>query len=204
VNVHEVFTAESLAEFERRTAEADGRGQQLLAQYRQDHGNQLRDAPDLHAWIDALKDGDLDVAKDAALWSRLAEQGFIEVPAVRASHPDHGVFRFRIVSAKVFDGFRGPGGPRADYAFTTVRVCLRRESVPSTVTVPEDWRAPVLIDTELFELPADVSDDMFDDREKIHLIYLAGTKDGRFVCKPVYIGVGTGGSLRHGAAAPHV
>jgi enamine deaminase RidA (YjgF/YER057c/UK114 family) len=25
-----------------------------------------------------------------------------------------------------------------------------------------------------------------------HLIYLAGTKDGRFVCKPVYIGVGTG------------
>jgi len=39
VDVHEVFTPESIAEFRRRTAEAARRGQQLLAEYRHDHND---------------------------------------------------------------------------------------------------------------------------------------------------------------------
>jgi hypothetical protein len=64
--------------------------------------------------------------------------------------------------------------------------------VPSDLDVPSDWNDPAIIDTELFELPHAVTDDLFDDREKIHVVYLTATRDGQFVCKPVYIGVGTG------------
>ncbi len=58
--------------------------------------------------------------------------------------------------------------------------------------MPDGWRDASLVDTELFELPPGVTPDELDDREKIHLIYLAALHADRFVCKPVYIGVGTG------------
>ncbi|MFO0954182.1 MAG: hypothetical protein U0835_24105 [Isosphaeraceae bacterium] len=190
----ELFTPETRTEFLRRTAEATGPGQQLLAQYREDREAQIDQAPDLQTWIDALEDCDLVAATDAGLWLRMAAQGFIEVPTPRTPYPDRGVFVVRIISPRVFDAFRsgdGPG-PRSDYAFTTVRICLRRDPVPDRLAVPPGWSNPALVDTELFEEPPDVTEDMFDDLEKIHVIYLAATEDGRFVCRPVYIGVGTG------------
>lgn len=190
----DLFTPESKTEFLRRTAEATGPGQRLLAQYREDREVQIAQSPDLQAWIDALEDCDLVAATDAVLWSRMTLQGFIEVPTPRTPYPDRGVFVVRIISPKVFDGFRtgdGPG-PRSDYAFTTVRVCLRRDPVPGGLAVPPGWKNPALVDAELFEEPPDVTEDMFDDLEKIHVIYLTATEDGRFVCKPVYIGIGTG------------
>ncbi len=102
------------------------------------------------------------------------------------------MFVCRIISPKVFDAIRIGDGPRSDYAFTTVKVCMRRDAVPKSLEVPPRWRVPALVDTELFELPAAVSEDLFDDLEKIHVVYLAATESGRFVCKPVYIGIGTG------------
>jgi hypothetical protein len=188
----DLFTPESMAQFRRRTAQAAGLGQQLLQQYREDREAQIAEAPDLQAWIDALEDGDLAAATDPGLWSRMAALGFIEVPTPRTPHADHGVFVVRIISPKVFDAFRTGDGPRSDYAFTTVNVCLRRDAVPGGLAVPLRWSNPALIDTELFELPPDVTDDAFVDLEKIHIIYLAATENGRFVCKPVYIGIGTG------------
>ncbi len=192
VDVRDIFTAESIEEFRRRTAEASGPGQQLLDQYRGDHEDQLREAPDLQAWIDALEDGDLDAASDAGLWTRLHAQGFIAVVTARTPHPEQGIFLLRIISPRIFDGFRTPDGPKADFAFTTVEVRLRREAVPAGVVIPAGWTETAVIDTELFELPPDVSEDEFEDLEKIHLVYLAGIKDGQFVCTPIYIGVGTG------------
>jgi hypothetical protein len=190
----DLFTPESMTELLRRTAEATGPGQRLLAQYREDRESQIAQAPELQAWIDALEDCDLVAATDAGLWSRMAAQGFIEVPTPRTPYPDRGVFVVRVISPRVFDAFRtGDGsGPRSDYAFTTVRVCLRRDSVPDGLAMPPGWSNPALVDAELFEDPPDVTEDMFDDLEKIHVIYLTATEDGRFVCKPVYIGVGTG------------
>jgi hypothetical protein len=76
------------------------------------------------------------------------------------------VFVVRIISPKVFDAFRTGSGPRSDYAFTTVKVCLRRDPVPDTLAVPPGWSNPALIDTEFFELPPDVSEEMFDDLVK--------------------------------------
>ena len=192
MDVHDVFTAESIEAFRQRKAEADGLGGHLVDQYLQDRADQLRNEPALREWIDALENGDLAAATEAVLWSRLSAQGFIEVPTARTPHSDRGVFLLRIISPKIFDGFRAADGPRADYAFTTIKVCLRRDAIPDKVTVPESWRYPALVDTELFELPAEVSEDTFDDREKIHLIFIAGIEDGQFVSKPVYIGIGTG------------
>jgi hypothetical protein len=192
MNVEEIFTPDSIAEFRRRTVEARQTGQRLVDQYRREHEDQLRDSPDLRAWIDALEDGDLDAASDPGLWTRLCAAGFIEVVTATTPHPDHGVFHFKIISPRVFDGFRTEGGPRADYAFTTVKACLRRSDVHAGVAIPEGWTETAVVDTELFELPPNVSEDNVDDLEKIHLIYLVGNKDGQFVCTPIYIGVGSG------------
>lgn len=98
MDVHDLFTSESVVEFRRRTAEATGPGQQLLSQYRQDHANQLRDAPRLQAWIYALEDGDLAAATDDDLWSRLCALGFIECPLQPSRYPDRAVFLFRVVT----------------------------------------------------------------------------------------------------------
>src|SRR3954468_6224764 len=79
----DLFTPESMAQFRRRTAEAAGPGQELLQHYRYDRDVQIADAPDLQAWIDALEEANLAAATDAGLWSRMAAQGFIEVPTPR-------------------------------------------------------------------------------------------------------------------------
>jgi hypothetical protein len=110
----------------------------------------------------------------------------------RTPYPDRAVIDVRIISPKVLDAVRTASGPASEYAFTTVRVCQRRQPVPAGLDVPSDLADPAIIDTELFELPHAVTDDLFDDREKMHVVYLAGMRDGQFVATPIYIGVGTG------------
>jgi hypothetical protein len=112
-------------------------------------------------------------------------------------YPDHATFHVCIASAKIFDAFQTENGPKTTYAYTRVKVCLRRKPAPPSLA-PHDWKDVALIDTEFFELPhgttLDPEDERktLDDMEKIHVVYLAGTKDGRCVSKSVYIGVGTG------------
>ena len=167
MNENDFFTPESILEFKWLISEATGPGQRLFERYREEREAQVESAPDLRTWIDALEDGDLAAATDSGLWARMAEQGFIEFPTPRTHYSAHGVFVCRIISPKVFDAFRTGDGPRSDYVFTTVKVCLRRDAVPRSLEVPARWRDPALIDTELFELPAAASEDMFDDLEKI-------------------------------------
>ena len=157
-----------------------------------DREAQLQDSPELVRWIKSLEEGTLASAAAPDLWSALVDQGFVICPAARAVRGHDVVYRFELISPKVLDAFRENEEARAGYAFTTVQVCLRKEkAVPQGVVVPEDWRDTALVNTELFELPPGVTPDNMDDREKIHLIYLAGLLNGGFVCKPVYIGVGT-------------
>src|SRR5205809_396139 len=82
----DLFTPASMAEFLRRTANATGPGWRLLEQYREDREAQIAPAPDLQAWIDVLEECDLVAAMDAGLWSRMAAQGFIEVPTPRTTN----------------------------------------------------------------------------------------------------------------------
>jgi hypothetical protein len=191
----DLFTPESLAQFRLWTTNALGPGIQLLQEYRKDREAELANSPDLQTWINSLEEADISAASNAGLWSRMSAQSYIEFPTPKVPHEDHGVFVVRIISPKVFDAFRDrdkPDMPRSNYAFTTVKVCLRRDAIPDGLAVPQGWSNPALIDTELFELPPYVTEDMFDDLEKIHIIYLAATVNGQFVCKPVYIGIGTG------------
>jgi hypothetical protein len=192
MNRDDLFTPESIALFSQRTGEAAQTGRSLFDQYRQDREAEIRESPDLWAWIDALEDGDLPAATDPGLWARLAAGGFIEIPVPRTPYPDRAVIDVRIISPKVLDAVRTARGPASEYAFTTVRVCLRRQPVPAGLNVPSDLADPAIIDTELFELPPAVTGDVFDDREKIHVVYIAGMRDGQFVATPIYIGVATG------------
>ena len=196
MTVHDLFTSESREEFNRRTNQAVEPANRLLSEYRNDHAVESQ-TPELREWIDALEEGNLDAAASGDLWSRLARAGYIETDTNQAVHPDHATFQVKIASAKILDAFQTENGPKATYAYTTLKVCLRRKEAPLSL-VSHDWLDVAIIDTEIFELPhgttLDPEDERktLDDMEKIHLIYLAGTNCGRFEYKPVYIGVGTG------------
>jgi hypothetical protein len=193
MKMHDLFTPESVAAYQSQLEAAATPARELFAEYVRDREEQLKSSQTLTDWINALEEGTLTAAADPALWSGLIRDGFITCPPANAPNPDHGTFSFRVISPKVMDAFRDRAEPRSDYAFTEVRVCARRDrGVPPTISVPKGWENAALVDTELFELPPDVTPDNMDDREKIHLVYLAATHEGRFVFKPLYIGVGTG------------
>ncbi len=193
MRVEDLFTEASIQAFRQRTLDAAETAGTPFGEYVRDREAQLQDSPELVNWITSLEEGTLSSAAVPALWSALFEQGFVIGPTERAHRGNDAVFQFQVISPKVLDAFRENGVAEAGYAFTTVQVCLRRENVVSKeVAVPDGWQDTAIINTELFELPSGVTPDNMDDREKIHLIYLAGLHNGRFVCKPIYIGVGTG------------
>ena len=204
MKVEDLFTAESIEEFRRLTEDAAEAGHALMEQYRTDRNAELAvlsentnagmvTSSDLKSWIAVFEDGGLAGAASPGLWSGLIEQGFIICRTETCPYPDNGVFEVEMISPKVFDGYRRDKQLTSQYAFTKVQVCLRRRNeVPKDVQIPAGWRGVALVDTELFELPPDVASDNFDDREKIHVIYLAGQENGHFVCQPIYIGIGTG------------
>ncbi|MGD9713917.1 MAG: hypothetical protein AB7V46_17945 [Thermomicrobiales bacterium] len=193
MRVEDLFTDDSIRAFQQRTADAVVPGRMTFEEYVRDREAQLQGSPELVQWVMSLEEGDVASAAAPELWSALVDQGFVTCPEVRAVRGHEVVFPFEVISPKVLDAFRENDEARAGYAFTKVQVCLRKENaVPRGVVVPEGWRDTALVNTELFELPPGVTPDNMDDREKIHVIYLAGLLEGRFVCKPVYIGVGTG------------
>jgi len=193
MNLNHLLTAESVEEFRRLTQEAQAAGPGLFAEYSRDREQEVASSPILRRWIRALEDGGLDEAAGADLWAEMIGRGFVELPAGPPTHADTANFEFRVISPKVLDAYRDTAAPRLQYALTEVRVCARREPLASPrVVVPAGWRDAVVVDTELFEIPPNVSPDNVDDREKIHLIYLAAMEGDRFVYRPLYIGVGTG------------
>ncbi len=193
MRVDDLFTDDSIRAFQQRTADAAVPGRMTFGEYMRDREAQLQASPELVQWITSLEEGTLASAAAPELWSALVAQGFVICPTARAVRGHDAVFTFEVISPKVLDVFRENDEARAGYAFTKVQVCLRKENaVPPGVVVPEGWRDAALVNTELFELPPGVTPDNLDDREKIHLIYLAGLLKGGFVYKPVYIGVGTG------------
>ncbi len=136
MTVHDLFTPESREECKRRRSEAAERADRLMSEYRSDHAAESQ-APELREWIQALEDGNLDTASSPELWSRLAEAGFIEADANWALRPDHATFHVRVASPKILDAFQTEEGPKTTSAFTTVKVCLRRNPAPATLDLPE-------------------------------------------------------------------
>jgi hypothetical protein len=151
-------------------------------------------SPAFKQWIKALENQNLTGAIDPKLWQVMLKDDLIRLGSVVEPFSRLGVFQFEILSPKIVAVLRRDGaGSEIDSAFTRVKACLRRDAIgDSPVVVPESWTEPALVDTELFELPPHMTPDLFDDREKIHVIYLAGLRNGGFQFKPVYIGVGTG------------
>jgi hypothetical protein len=193
MGIEDLFTDESIRAFQQRTVDATVPGRITFDEYVCDREAQLRDSPALVTWITSLEEGTLASAAAPALWSALIEQGFVIYPATPAVLGHDAVFCFQVISPKVLDAFRESEESHVQYAFTNVKVCLRKENVvPLGAVVPSGWRDVAIVNAELFELPAGVTPDNLDDREKIHLIYIAGLLNGNFICKPVYIGVGTG------------
>ena len=123
----------------------------------------------------------------------------------RTPYPDHGTFWIRIISSRIFDAFYTEDGAKASYAYTTLKVCLRRTPISGSLEIPPGWKDVELIDTEFFELPhgttLQTEPKTLDDMEKVHVVYIAGVNDGKFVCKPVYIGIGTGEAYGVGPCA---
>lgn len=175
-----------------------------MAEYRSDHASQLQESPEVSEWIKALEEGDLDTAASSSLWSRLKTAGLIEMDEHRPPLPDSGCFPVKVIASRLFDAFQSENGPRTNYAFTTVKICLRRVPVQGSPEIPSGWEDVALIDTELFELPhgttLEPEPGTLDDMEKIHVVYLAGVIGGEFLFKPVYIGVGTGEAYGVGPA----
>lgn len=205
MTIQDIFTEESVEQFNNLSKEAVENGKQLMDDYRDDHIVESKQIS-LSDWISALENGNLEQATCCNLWSRLAEDGYIETATNQAIHSNNCVFQFRIISPKIFDAFREKNVLEANYAYETLRVCFRRETSLRNVIVPEGWQEPILIDTEVFEVPhatTSVSNDeqeILDDMEKIHVVYLAGSKNGQFISMPVYIGVGTGEAYGTGPA----
>jgi hypothetical protein len=187
----DVFTAESIVAFDRYSADALAPGLRLIRQDQIDYTAEYQISETLQQWIAALQDADPDAAANPTLWAHLCEEGYVIAPTERTPYPDKAIFLFRIISPRIFDVFRKDGEPNANYAFTTVKVCLRRNrEALGRIIVPDGWSDVALVDTELYEFSPGVTSDLFDDREKIHLVYLAGEKGGVFVYQPVYIGIG--------------
>ncbi len=190
-SIEELLTPESIRTFNELFQQAIGPGLRLLEAYRSGREAMLSEYPELGAWIKALEDFDLAAASAPASWNALRRKGLISGPNARNICADSGVFGFTINSPKVLDGFRPEGEPVTDFDFTSVDVCFGRTDVTGHPEIPDGWTDSAFVDCELFEIPSGVTADNFDDREKKHAIYLCGMHQGRFVSRPVYIGIGT-------------
>jgi hypothetical protein len=194
LTVHDLLTAESLASFNAAKITAAGNAPALFAQFENERSTYLAAYPELARWNNAIVNFDFTTASDAELLASLVDDGFLAIDndPTEQQVPDSAVFRFKLIAPKIVDAFMTGAGMKVDYAYNSLHVCFRRAAIPATVIVPTGWRDTVLIDCEIFELPYRVAPDNFDDREKIHVYYLAGMLGDQFRAEPVYIGIGTG------------
>jgi hypothetical protein len=191
--VHELLTPESLAAFNAAKATAAGHAPDLFAQFTGERESHLATYPDLRRWNEAIENFDFEAASQSQILASMIADGFLDHdhdPSEQS--PDSAVFRFKLIAPKIVDAFVTAAGIKVDYAYNSLHVCFRRAAVPDTVLIPPGWRDTILIDCEVFELPYRVAADNFDDREKIHVYYLAGMQNHQFRAEPVYIGIGTG------------
>lgn len=192
MTIDQLFTPESVEQMRRETAVTADKAPELLTQYRKNYEDQIGRAPCLSEWFAALEQGDLVSATNADLWSRLATEGFIHEQQGPLPDSHQAVFYLNFISPHLFHVFRSGAEVSVNYSFSTIKICMRRETVSPSLHVPEHLRDACLVDTELFEIPTGVSEDSFDDREKIHIVYLAGFVEGALTYRPVYIGIGSG------------
>lgn len=191
--VADLFTNESIRAYQELYEATAESGRRAFEEYRRDREAQLECFPELEQWITSLEKGCLRSAAAPALWSALTAQGFVTCQLPNSIRGHDAVFNVEVISPKILDVSRDYGETKIKYAFTKVQVCLRAENVvPPGIALPDGLLDAKLVDTEIFEIPPSVTQDNLDDREIIHLIYLCGLSNGDFVCKPVYIGVGTG------------
>lgn len=204
--LRELLDADSVREAEQLRKNWSERASALLeSEYQPFYTQTLGAFPQVRTWRDAMENHRWAEARRSSLWRDLILAGLVSFKLLRCT-PNGLVGDVSAISPRICDAMLVNGQPSVNFAFTTVRVCIRTsDSVPPGVQIPDGWTQCRLIDCELFEIPHQSTTDIFDDREKIHIIYLAGMLDGAVVCRPCYLGVGTGEAYgvgpRHRATA---
>ena len=195
MNIDGFITAESQSKYKQIRDEYVQKYGPLLNTYRMDYTATIQAFPCLGTWLRSLDDCNWQVAADTTLWKQLAADGFLlklgtpkaDVGSTNAKH------RMQLVNPRVLDAFHAQQGRSVNYAFNEMRVCVQKNTaIPPTVRVPAAWRNVCMVDTEIFDLPPEFVGDLFDDREKIHAVYLVGRDGDTLRHKAIYIGISSG------------
>ena len=191
MKLSDILTAASVENFNRLHADATTTGQDMMADYRKLREESLAEYPALDRWVTSMEQFRFAEAAAPALLQSLYNDGFIRLPQHDRSEAS-AVIDYEFISPRFLDAFRPSGEPSTQYAFTTAKFCCRREDLPKDSPLRGDLVDPCLVNCEVFELPMGVTRDTFDDREKIHVIYLVGNRKGQLDVTPLYVGIGTG------------
>ncbi len=195
MNLDGFITAESRARYKQLRDEYVQKYDPMLHTYHKDYTATIQAFPSLRTWLRSLDDCNWQVAADIALWKQLAADGFLmkqDTPTEDVG-PTNAKHRMQLVNPRVLDVFHAHQGRSVNYAFNEMRVCVRKNTtIPPTVKVPAAWTDVCIIDTEIFDLPPEFVGDLFDDREKIHVIYLVGREGDAVRHKAIYIGISSG------------
>jgi hypothetical protein len=170
-----LFTERSKRAYRAAHATHQAKGKSLLATYHQDRDHTLNEYPHVARWHEAFENFDFATASDRGLLRQLKQDGFLE-EQLPVQSPEAATFRYSLISPRILDVERLASNPaKVSYAFTNLKFCIRRsdESLKG-VAVPGGWKNVALVDSEIFEIPQNVSPDNFDDMEKIHVYYLVG------------------------------
>ncbi len=202
MGLYDLLTSESVSAF--RTAELIrfSTAEDVLTQYTALRDEHVKEYESLAVWSAAIENFDFAVASDPTVLASLARDDFFcEDDSPSSIGPDDAVFRFKLIAPRIVDAFETSGDMAVNYAFNSLHVRFCRSEVPRGLPIPKDWEQTTLVNCEIFELPYGVADDIFDDREKIHVYYLVGLRRNEFRAEPVYIGIGTGEAYGRGPAS---
>lgn len=187
----DLITQESLEYFRDIQEEYKRRGEELLKKYDNERAAFLSEYQSLAKWHPHFENHDLEKAADPSLLHLLlADSLFIKDEAAPVN-ADHAQFVYKLIAPRICDVINGDENSNVEAVFTRLEVAFRIETNFDPLLVPSGWADAVLVDCHINELPeGDIVDP--DDREKLHVYYVVGRRDGEFQMAIAYIGIGTG------------
>ena len=191
MTLRDLMTPESLAAFDQLRSESMPDGSAMMAGYRQLRQEMVDTYPALAQWVELMENFRFEEARNPQLLQSLHEDGFIRC-SPQSQRETSLVVDYEIISPRILDASRESGKPATEFNYTTAKFCCRCDELPVGSPLGRERDSPRLIDCEVFEIPMRATSDSFDDREKIHVVYLASLQDGKLEVLPVYIGIGTG------------
>ena len=190
---NDIVTPESITAYDALSEAENAIAVRLMDKYKSEWEEMRKTYPDLEKWKMLLENFQFDQATEPMLLQSLRQSGFIMADERITRQTTTIVAQYKFVSPRYLDADRKDGTLKLTTAYTTLKFCIRTKALPCKPKINTvGMTNPSIIDCEVFEIPFEFTDDMFDDREKIHVVYLAGMKDDRFSLTPIYVGIGTG------------